>query len=55
LKESRLGLKDHQFQTTAGDMAGYMRNLWTKTNGLKNKKKPSKTASRGDCVARGCA
>lgn len=55
LKESRLGLKDHQFQTTAGDMAGYMRNLWTKTNGLKNKMKPSKSASSGDCVARGCA
>ena len=43
LRESRLGLKDHQFQAAAGDMAAFMRNLWTKTGGLKNKIKPSKS------------
>ncbi|HTA31413.1 MAG TPA: sigma factor-like helix-turn-helix DNA-binding protein [Candidatus Cybelea sp.] len=53
LRESRLGLNDPQFQTAAGKMASYMRNLWTKTNGLKKKIKPSKSSKIVSCVGQG--
>jgi hypothetical protein len=45
LRASRLGLNDPQFQTAAGKMAFFMRNLWTNTNGLKKKIKPSKSSN----------
>jgi hypothetical protein len=44
LRESQLGLDAPQFQTAAGKMASFMRNLWTKTNGLKQKIKPSRSS-----------
>ncbi len=37
LKKSRLGIKDAQFQSAAGRMATFMRDVWTKTNHLKKK------------------
>ncbi len=43
LSASRLGLNHQPFQTAAGKMAVFMRNLWTATNGLKKKMKPSKS------------
>jgi hypothetical protein len=37
LRKSRLGIKDPQFQSAAGRMATFMRDVWTKTNHLKKK------------------
>jgi hypothetical protein len=37
LSASRLGLNHQQFQSAAGRMAEFMRNLWTKTNGLRKR------------------
>jgi hypothetical protein len=37
LRKSRLGPKDQDFQIAAGEMAAFMRNIWTKTSGLKKK------------------
>jgi hypothetical protein len=39
LQKSRLGIKDPQFQSAAGRMAAFMRDIWTKTNHLKKKSK----------------
>jgi hypothetical protein len=44
LRESLLGPNNHQFQTAAGKMAEFMRKIWTETNGLKKKIKPSKSS-----------
>lgn len=37
LRKARLGQRDRDFQIAAGKMAQFMRNIWTKTSGLKKK------------------
>ena len=39
LRKSRLGPNDQEFQIAAGKMAAFLRNIWTKTSGLKKELK----------------